>query len=386
MFKTGSPVKGNEFIDRKKHLPIFKAYLKNNQHIMIKAPRRFGKTSLVKQVFEHEKSFNYIYIDLRRATNLTALSNQILEKAYSFAGLKNFMNKFKTSITGLLKTIQSIKIDEIGEITLQYLENGIKDEREYFLHSLDVVEKISQKKDLNVKFVFDEFQDILRISDEFILEQIRSVIQHHEAVTYIFLGSIESVMTKIFSSKSSPFFHFAKIMTLDGLDIDELYEYTKNIFDKQKITYNISLLKMIKFLKGHPDYSMQVLQSLYYKTIIEDINSINYDICLEVLTEVIFENRAYLDELISKTKQKKHHYEVLHSIANGYSVKINSKSLYNIHKSLEDMGLIKTIQRGKHSINDIFLKVLLQQKDEELIFEEKLLIPDFTNPTKKAKK
>ena len=48
MFKTGSPVKGNDFIDRKKHLPIFKAYLENNQHVMIKAPRRFGKTSLIK--------------------------------------------------------------------------------------------------------------------------------------------------------------------------------------------------------------------------------------------------------------------------------------------------------------------------------------------------
>ena len=75
MFKTGSPVKGNDFIDRKKHLPIFKAYLENNQHVMIKAPRRFGKTSLIKQVFEHEKSFHYIYVDLRRGTNLTSLAN-----------------------------------------------------------------------------------------------------------------------------------------------------------------------------------------------------------------------------------------------------------------------------------------------------------------------
>ena len=199
---------------------------------MIKAPRRFGKTSLIKQVFEYEKSFNYIYVDLRRATNLTSLSNQILEKAYSFAGVLNFMEQFKKSITTLLKTIQSIKIDDIGEITLQHLENGIKDEREYFLHSLEVVEKISLKNELNIKFVFDEFQDIVRLSDDFILEQMRSVIQHHEAVTYLFLGSIESVMTKIFSSRSSPFFHFAKIMSLDGLDIDELFLYTKEVFEK----------------------------------------------------------------------------------------------------------------------------------------------------------
>jgi len=377
MFKTGSPVKGNDFIDRKKHLPIFKAYLENNQHVMIKAPRRFGKTSLIKQVFEHEKSFNYIYVDLRRATNLTSLANQILEKAYSFAGVENFMEQFKKSITGLLKTIQSIKLEDIGEITLQHLENGIKDEREYFLHSLDVVEKISSKKELNIKFVLDEFQDILRISDDFILEQMRSVIQHHEAVTYVFLGSIESIMTNIFSSKASPFFHFARIMSLDGLDIDELYFYTKEVFDKQNINYDDSLLKMLQFLQGHPDYSAQVLQALYYKGIVEDLKMIDYEVCLEVLTQVILENRAYLEELISKTKQKKHHYEVLHSIANGYSVELNSKSLYNIHISLEEMGLIKNIERGKYIINDIFLEVLLQQTDEGLLLEERIYITNF---------
>lgn len=377
MFKTGSPVKGNDFIDRKKHLPIFKAYLENNQHVMIKAPRRFGKTSLIKQVFEHEKSFHYIYVDLRRATNLTSLANQILEKAYSFAGVENFMEQFKKSITGLLKTIQSIKIDDIGEITLKHLENGITDEREYFLHSLDVVEKISSKKELNIKFVLDEFQDILRISDDFILEQMRSVIQHHEAVTYVFLGSIESIMTNIFSSKASPFFLFARIMSLDGLDIDELYDYTKEVFDKQNIKYDDSLLKMLQFLQGHPDYSAQVLQALYYKGIVEDLKMIEYDICLEVLTQMILENRAYLEELISKTKQKKHHYEVLHSIANGYSVELNSKSLYNIHSSLEEMGLIKNIQRGQYAINDIFLEVLLQQKDEGLLLEEQIYITNF---------
>lgn len=98
MFKTGSPVKGADFIDRKKHLPIFKAYLENNQHVMIKAPRRFGKTSLVKHVFEHESNYTYIYVDLRRATNLKLLANQIIEKAYSFVGIDNFFYQFKNQL------------------------------------------------------------------------------------------------------------------------------------------------------------------------------------------------------------------------------------------------------------------------------------------------
>ena len=382
MFKTGSPVKGSDFIDRKKHLPMFKAYLQNNQHVMIKAPRRFGKTSLVKQVFEHEKSFNYIYVDLRRATNLSSLANQILEKAYSFAGIENFLQQFKKSIVELIKTIQSIKLDEIGEITLKHLENGIKDEREYFLHSLEVVEKISLKKELNIKFVLDEFQDILRISDDFILEQMRSVVQHHEGVTYVFLGSIESVMTKIFASKASPFFHFTRIMTLEGLDIDELYAYASEVFKQQNVEFDDALLRTMHFLNGHPDYSAQVLQALYYKTIIDDIKTINQELCLEVLTTVILENRAYLEELISKTKQKKHHYEVLYAIANSNSIELSSKTLYNIHVSLEEMGLIKNIERGKYQLSDIFLEVLLQQKDEGLFLEQQIFIERLSTSSK----
>ena len=36
MFKTGTPVTGENFIDRKKHLPLFKTYIDHNQNIMIK--------------------------------------------------------------------------------------------------------------------------------------------------------------------------------------------------------------------------------------------------------------------------------------------------------------------------------------------------------------
>lgn len=41
------------------------------------------------------------------------------------------------------------------------------------------------------------------------------------------------------------------------------------------------------------------------------------------------------------------------------------------------MGLIKNIARGKYIINDIFLEVLLQQKDEGLLHEEQICITNF---------
>ena len=375
MFKTGSPVKGKNFIDRLKHIPVFKTYIDNGQHIVIKAPRRFGKTSLVKHVFEENSDYQFIYIDVRRATSLASLSEQIIDKAYSFAGVKNFIRESKESVITLLKSFQKIKIDDIGEVTLKLFEDDV-DEVAFFLHALDTVEKIAQKKEIEIKFIMDEFQDILKIADKNILELMRSVIQHHENVTYIFLGSIESMMTKIFEDKSSPFFHFARIMDLGGLDTEELYSYTSKMLKEKKIDFDKpSLEKLIAFLDGHPDYSAQTLQTMYYRHLVNETKYIGYDEMYDALKSTILENKAYLEELISKTKMKKHHYEVLHAIANNNVLELTSGTLYNIRVALEEMGLIKNVSRGKYIVTDVFLNVLLQQNnDEAFALEEKIQI------------
>lgn len=366
MFKFGSPVKGTDFIDRTNHIPLFKSYLDNNQHVMIKAPRRFGKTSLVKHIFEYQGDYKFIYIDIKRATTLKTLSNQILDKAYSFVGIENFVRQSKEAIITLSKSIRNIKLESIGEVSLELMQNDI-DEVEFFLHSLDTAQKIATKKGINIKFVMDEFQDIIYLSKDNILDKLRSVIQHHENITYVFLGSIESIMTKIFQYKSSPFFHFAAVMHLDGLDVDELLEYVQEVFESEKIVYEKhSIKEMLEFLQGHPDYSIKVLSYLYLRTGRTD-EKINDELCLKALQEVIISTRPYLDELIAKTKLKKNLYEVLVAIANKTPLTLPSSTLYNAHVALEEMGLIKNIARGEYRIIDVFLEVLLKQDNDELV-------------------
>lgn len=55
----------------------------------------------------------------------------------------------------------------------------------------------------------------------------------------------------------------------------------------------------------------------------------------------------------------------------------DSPTLYKTYKSLEDMGYIKKIDRGEYKITDIFLKILLQQKDDSKLIAEKIEFPMF---------
>ncbi|MEA2018003.1 MAG: hypothetical protein U9N59_06110 [Campylobacterota bacterium] len=365
MFKTGNPVTGKDFIDRKDHLPLFKTYIDQNQSFMIKAPRRFGKTSIIKHLLEDKEEYEFVYVDIKRVSSLSSLANQIINSAYKISAIDNFLYKAKNSMFDLVKTIQKIKIDDIAEVTIKMFEKDDIDDVEYFLHSLDLLNSIAIKKNINIKFALDEFQDILKISSSEILDKSRSVMQHHNNITYIFLGSIETIMTKIFEHKSSPFFHFATIVDLPPLNIDELYKYSDEVFLQKGIKCD-SLRYMLIYLGGHPDYSLQVLQKLYFLSIANNIKQLSSKNVYDTLVDVILSNKAYIEELISKAKQKKHSLDVLYSIANGEKIKLDSKTLYNVHSSLEDKGLIKKVALGQYRINDIFLKIYLQQQDDEM--------------------
>lgn len=367
MFRTGVVVVGNEFLDRKKHVPLFMSYMGNNQSVMIKAPRRFGKTSLVKHVLEGNNNYSSIIVDLKRSVSLELLTHEIIDKAYALAGIDGFIAKVvKKGGSALLEVfnrLKSIKIDAIGEITLNQI-NEQKDTIELFLHALDVVEQIGAKKKINIKLVLDEFQDILSLSDKTILDKMRSVAQHQKSVTYVFLGSIESIMTKIFEEKKSPFFHFAQIMPLPPLDTEEIKEYAFEKFAALGIKDTAKIGVLIDVLGGHPDYTMQALQQLYYGVLSETITVVNDSEVSQILYNVQSSNEPYIAELIARARQKKHHMEVLYFMANGEDLPFDSATCYYIRTSLEDMGLIKKVGIGEYEIVDVLLKAMLQAGKE----------------------
>jgi len=372
MFKTGMPVKGGDFIDRKKHIPLFKLHLENNQHIMIKAPRRYGKTSLMTQIF-WENNYKSVYVDIKRAKDLKHLGDLLIDETYKLFGVDNFLKKTKISLMALLKEIKAkltINIQNIAEFTLERLEQKDNiDDIEYFLLALEIVEKLAIKEDINIKVAFDEFQDIILFEND-ILNKVRSVIQYHQNVTYIFLGSIESIMTKIFTSKSSPFFHFTKIIDLGGLDVEELYDYVKEYFQKNNINFSDDIRQVFVYLDGHPYYCMKFMQILYYDILLNKKIDVSKNDYLIALKEAFFDTKSYLEEVLSKVKIKKYHYEILYNLANDIKHNISADMIYKTYKSLEDMGIVKNIHRGEYKINDKFLVLILQQNNELVCIED----------------
>ena len=96
LFKVGKPVTGDDFFDRTKMITDVRRLIVDRQDFMMKAPRRYGKTSLIKHVLLDSKD-PYLYLDLRRESRMENIAEQIIDFVFTQAGISGFFRRMKPS-------------------------------------------------------------------------------------------------------------------------------------------------------------------------------------------------------------------------------------------------------------------------------------------------
>ena len=105
----------------------------------------------------------------------------------------------------------------------------------------------------------DEIGDIDKFNGGDFIKLIRSKLQLHKNVTYLFAGSHESVTENIFIKSSGPFYRFAQLSAIDTID-KELFKIflkqksrTRGLIVEEPILYNL-----LEITRGHPTPSSYV--------------------------------------------------------------------------------------------------------------------------------
>lgn len=121
---------------------------------------------------------------------------------------------------------------------------------------LNLVEQLSSEKNRAI-VVFDEFQEVPSI-DPNLPRLLRSVMQQHQRINYIFLGSQESLIRNIFEKKKSPFYHFGMLMLLGKISREDFEIYLSNGFRGIKGMDKTVVADILKFTGCHPYYTQQL--------------------------------------------------------------------------------------------------------------------------------
>ena len=310
MIQVGKPVTGDSFIGRDREVQELINYIKMGQSVVLIAPRRFGKTSLVMEVMKKLKSDNcYVgMLDLFEFNSLPQLSHSIAAEVMDNHGLKKAYVQTRGSIMAMLKNIKLKAVIDDFEFLLG-MEDPYVDEWTNFSNSISFIDDFAKQHGQQICFAFDEYGDILKFDDnQSIIKLMRSKVQSQTNASYIFSGSYESVMDSLFVSNKSPFYRLAKIITLGYLPFDAVRSYIMRELTDRGITPDKQLIEdTIDFLKGHPYYCSLSLQQMY----LYHLTHHRLPTFEELLEHLIDNERHYLQQLWTSLSSNKEYVQTL---------------------------------------------------------------------------
>lgn len=269
-FVFGKIVKGVHFLNRDQLRKELKTEINNHTNILLYAPRRFGKTSLVLKVFEdikkQKKSFSGLMVDFYRINTREKFIQFMADEYAKNSGLsfEKLLSFIKNTLSGV---VPAIEMDSFGNPTVSLKFTPGQTQR--LLHEvLQLPKKLADSGRLVCVF-FDEFQEISELNGNDFQKQLRAEIQHHENVSYIFSGSKYHLFHDIFEDQHSPLYHIGKTINLPVIEekyyISFIVKQLRNIndkFDKESASTIYNLTNGIPYyvqMLAHEVYNLALL-------------------------------------------------------------------------------------------------------------------------------
>ncbi len=248
-FKFGSIVDDPYFTNRTVEMQKVRSMISSDNHLILISPRRYGKSSLIFKVVERLNR-PVIALDLQLITSTSDLAAQLLKRIYRvfpFERVRQYVRHFRI--------IPSITVNPVTNA----VDVSFNPESSHLSMIEDVLNLIEQlsKKNKKLIVIFDELQEAKRI-DPTLLGQLRSIMQHHQKVNYIFLGSQESLIREIFEKKKSPFYHFGLIIPLGKIPYTDFETYLNDRFTQITNEATQIVREILEITKCHPYYTQQL--------------------------------------------------------------------------------------------------------------------------------
>lgn len=370
LFVTGVPVTGEQLIGRDKELEQLLHLLQTGQSVILIAPRRFGKTSLILTALERLKSEGHYVadVDLFGIIDKRKLAENITASSLENKKIFKFSVKIREGISELFKGIEIKQVIEDFEFILKFVEPHTNTDN-LLERALDFPQELAEKDKKNFFFFYDEFGDIGKFDGEELLKLMRSKFQRHQQVCYLFAGSYESIMKQIFAAEKSAFYKFGRIIELKEISSEDFMEYISRKFKEENIHVPTSVIKhLLEKTRCHPYYTQLLCQYIYYlikgeKTVVDDDdfliayeNAFNSEITyLEKMWEEMSSTLAQLSLLIKIAKGNRK----LYSLKNGNDTNINVSRSIN---SLLRKGIICKKDKNNYMIIDPFFEEYLISK------------------------
>jgi hypothetical protein len=270
-FRFGALALDESFADRERELAELTSDVRNGQDVVVFAPRRHGKTSLVWRAARQLASEGVLVAQVDLMTTPTkeslaaALATSIFEEIAST--LDRVRERALAPFRGLQIT-PTINVDpEDGSFTFRFgVGQRPEDVDATLARLLELPAELGAARDRRTALVMDEFQEIVEI-DAAMPKLLRSIFQRQPEVAHVYLGSKRHVMEKIFSDANEPFWRSAKSIELGPIDAEPFAAFVVERFEGTGRRAGAGVVeRLLDMTAGHPYATQELCYFLWEQT------------------------------------------------------------------------------------------------------------------------
>lgn len=289
-FVFGQAIGESHFIGREREQKRLLANFSHGINTILMAPRRWGKTSLVKRAMSEvqSKQIKVIYIDAYFCRDEYDFYNHFAESILHQTNSKfeewadtaaEFLTRLSPKVSYHLPSMEEFSVS-LGITPRTHKPEEI----------LQLPEIIAKKKNIHLIICIDEFQQIGEFSDSLTVQKrMRSVWQHQEHVNYCLFGSKKHLLQNMFLKSNYPFYKFGDIIPLDPIPEDSWLPYLQQGFQSwdKELPKDIAH-QLCQMVQLHPSY----VQQLAWLTLLNTDKVVSEANLQQGLDDLINENSA----------------------------------------------------------------------------------------------
>jgi hypothetical protein len=270
-FRFGGLAFDDAFANRKVEVAELTRDIKNGQDVVVFAPRRFGKSSLV---WASQRALTADDVLVAQVDLMTTPTKERFAAALAVAIYEDIASPLgrvrerATSIFRGLRLQPTMSIDpETGAIGFSFAAAREPADIDMTIQQLlELPASLGADRGRRTALVLDEFQEIVEI-DPHLPKLIRAVFQQQPEVSHVYLGSKRHVMERIFNDENEPLWRSAKPMELRRIPIEEFAPFLVQRFEGTGRKVEVEAVdRLLELTEGHPHATQELAYFLWERT------------------------------------------------------------------------------------------------------------------------
>ena len=268
-FYFGDLALDEAFTDRAPELDALKKDMLNGQNVALIAPRRYGKSSLVRRASQElaaDEGVLVAEIDLMKAPTRERFASHLARAIHD--DLASTSEKAKE---GVLRFFSSLRVKPTvtynaldASFSFSFSSTHTSDDIDDTIERLlELPAQLAAEQRKIVVVYFDEFQEVTSI-DPNLPALMRAIFQEQPDVSHVYAGSKRDMMHRLFNAKQEPFYRSAKVMEIGVIPVELFKSFVKERFDATDRGISDEVVDdLLATTRGHPYATQELAYALW---------------------------------------------------------------------------------------------------------------------------